>query len=211
VDESIPLATTKVQAVFWTNEPEQLRDANDVEESAVEQQSMWSQEDPPAKTSPWLDAVQAWMEAGADCSGTNAASLIQSLPRGWCGKTSLALSPATAAPTSQPCCGDSPAHTPECPMKDGAPQAWWSDPNGQQSGGCLTLAGTEWPNDAAVCSLSQVLEDNVDPKYFLSPKACAGILRRAEKRGRELPSALSQALVQVAAGASEPTKPQPAT
>jgi hypothetical protein len=51
-------------------------DVTTVEELVVEQQSMWSQEDHPAKTSPWLDAVQAWMEAGADCSGTNAVSLI---------------------------------------------------------------------------------------------------------------------------------------
>jgi hypothetical protein len=34
----------------------------------------------------------------------------------------------------------------------------------------------------------------VQPKYFLSPKACAGILRRAEKRGKKLPTALQKAL-----------------
>jgi hypothetical protein len=87
-------------------------------------------------------------------------------------------------------------------MKDGAPQAWWSDPNGQQSGGCLTLAGSEWPNDAAVCSLSQALEDSVDPKYFLSPKACAGILRRAERRGKALPPTLHTALAATASQAT---------
>jgi hypothetical protein len=62
----------------------------------------------------------------------------------------------------------------------------------------LTLAGSEWPSDAAVCSLSQVLEDSVDPKYFLSPKACAGILRRAEARGKALPLSLLTALELVA-------------
>lgn len=31
-------------------------------------------------------------------------------------------------------------------------------------------------------------------KYYLSPKACQGILRRAEKRGKELPESLKQAL-----------------
>lgn len=42
-----------------------------------------------------------------------------------------------------------------------------------------------WPNDAAACSLSQVLEqDSIHAKYFLSAKACAGILRRAEARER---------------------------
>jgi hypothetical protein len=39
-----------------------------------------------------------------------------------------------------------------------------------------------------------VLEDSVAPKYFLSPRACAGILRRAEKRGKKLPEHLEAAL-----------------
>jgi hypothetical protein len=175
-----------------------------VEESSVDELTLW-QEDPPAKTSPWLDAVAAWMAAGADCSGTSAVSLMQSLPLGFCGRTSLELSPATTVPTSLPCCGDSPAHSPTCPMAGGAPQAWWSDPSERQSGGCLTLAGSEWPNDAAVCSLSQVLEDSVGPRYYLSPKACAGILRRAGKRGKPLPAYLEKALAQVAA--TKPSEP----
>jgi hypothetical protein len=56
-----------------------------------------------------------------------------------------------------------------------------------------------WPNDAAVCSLSQVLETGSIPqRFFLSAKACAGILRRAEKRGKELPMPLRIALTAVA-------------
>jgi hypothetical protein len=48
-----------------------------------------------------------------------------------------------------------------------------------------------WPNDAVVCSLSQVLEQgSIQRRYFLSSKACEGILRRAEKRGKTLPAAL---------------------
>lgn len=55
---------------------------------------------------------------------------------------------------------------------------------------------SEWPNDAAVCLLSQVLETGSIPqRYYLSAKACAGILRRAEKRGKKLPEALEQALI----------------
>ncbi|MFA7178008.1 MAG: hypothetical protein WC114_12230 [Smithellaceae bacterium] len=62
-----------------------------------------------------------------------------------------------------------------------------------------TLNGSEWPSDAAVCSLSDVLETgDVPPKFFLSPKACRGILRRAGKRVRELPAALARALEAVA-------------
>jgi hypothetical protein len=36
------------------------------------------------------------------------------------------------------------------------------------------------------------------PRFFLSPKACAGILRRAERRGKQLPPMLEQALRQAA-------------
>ena len=61
-----------------------------------------------------------------------------------------------------------------------------------------TLNGSEWPKDVAVCLLSDVLETgNVPQRFYLSPKACAGILRRAEKRGKTLPVPLRQALEQV--------------
>jgi DNA (cytosine-5)-methyltransferase 1 len=63
------------------------------------------------------------------------------------------------------------------------------------------LPGVSWmlnsgesPSAAVESSLSQILEENPHPKYFLSAKACAGILRRAEKRGKELPPMLKEAL-----------------
>jgi site-specific DNA-cytosine methylase len=60
---------------------------------------------------------------------------------------------------------------------------------------------SDWPNDAAVCSLSQVLETTSIPqRFFLSSTACAGILRRADKRGKQLPQQLEQALRTVAQG-----------
>lgn len=44
--------------------------------------------------------------------------------------------------------------------------------------------------------LSSVLErEHVHPKYFLSPKACSGILRRAIDNGKKLPEALLTALL----------------
>jgi hypothetical protein len=59
----------------------------------------------------------------------------------------------------------------------------------------LTLNTLEWPSDAAVCSLSDVLETGEVPqRFFLSATACRGILRRAEKRGKSLPSSLAAAL-----------------
>ena len=58
---------------------------------------------------------------------------------------------------------------------------------------------SDWPNDASVCSLSQILETGPIPqRFYLSARACAGILRRAEKRGKVLPDMLRQALESVA-------------
>ena len=52
----------------------------------------------------------------------------------------------------------------------------------------------EYPKEENVSLLSQILEDNPLPKYSLSAKACLGILRRAEKRGKVLPTVLKEAL-----------------
>ena len=58
---------------------------------------------------------------------------------------------------------------------------------------------SEWPNAGDVCSLSQVLETTSIPqRFFLSSRACAGILRRAENRGKKLPEQLQRALETVA-------------
>ena len=64
--------------------------------------------------------------------------------------------------------------------------------------GVPTMLSTgEFPSVARESTLSQILQVNVPEKYFLSPKACAGILRRAEKRGKELPKMLKEALMEV--------------
>ena len=52
----------------------------------------------------------------------------------------------------------------------------------------------ESPKDASVSSLSSILEDNVPEKYFLSVKACEGILRRSDERGKPLAELLVIAL-----------------
>lgn len=62
-------------------------------------------------------------------------------------------------------------------------------------GVCWTRNSSEYPKDADVCFLSDVLEtQDVPQKYFLSATACAGILRRAESRGKPLPMMLADAL-----------------
>jgi hypothetical protein len=63
----------------------------------------------------------------------------------------------------------------------------------------LTLSGLESPSAVAVCSLSHTLETGVVPqRYFLSAKACSGILRRAANRGKKLPAQLQDALTAAA-------------
>ena len=56
------------------------------------------------------------------------------------------------------------------------------------------------PSDAPVSTLSQILLAEVPEKYYLSPKACLGILRRASARGKELPEVLRKALERQAGG-----------
>ena len=71
--------------------------------------------------------------------------------------------------------------------------AWWSiltDP----LQGISSLNVSEEPKIPVPTKLSQILEENPDPKYNLTPKACAGILRRAERRGKKLPEVLKTVL-----------------
>lgn len=57
----------------------------------------------------------------------------------------------------------------------------------------------EKPPLAVPSKLSDILETGTDPKYDWSPTACLGILRRAERRGKELPEVLREALTRQAA------------
>ena len=60
-----------------------------------------------------------------------------------------------------------------------------------------TLNFGECPSVARESTLSQILEANAPEKYYLSKKACEGILRRAERRGKVLPEMLREALEEV--------------
>ena len=76
---------------------------------------------------------------------------------------------------------------------DGA-SAWWLTLTDTPQG-ISSLNVSEEPNLLVYTKLSQILEECPDPKYNLTPKACAGILRRAERRGKKLPEALKAALL----------------
>lgn len=83
-------------------------------------------------------------------------------------------------------------NTGEFPSADGV-SAWWSiltDP----LQGISYLNVSEEPKIPVPTKLSQILEENPDPKYNLTPKACAGVLRRAERRGKKLPETLKTVL-----------------
>ena len=76
------------------------------------------------------------------------------------------------------------------------------DPREQSRGGSSTPNISDCPNDAAVCSLSQVLETGlIQPNLYLSPRACAGFVRRDKtKRGAaKLPAPLHEAMKSTAA------------
>ena len=81
-------------------------------------------------------------------------------------------------------------------LKRDGPQAaasWVTD--GALLGEYSTHSFGESPSVAAESRLSQILEDNPHPKYYLSAKACQGILNRAARRGKDLPGALKAALL----------------
>lgn len=57
-----------------------------------------------------------------------------------------------------------------------------------------------FPNEERESTLSQILMADVPQKYYLSQKACLGILRRASERGKKLPEVLEIALKKQAQG-----------
>jgi hypothetical protein len=71
----------------------------------------------------------------------------------------------------------------------------------QSHGDSLTLNFGEYPREENVSTLSQILQVGVPEKYYLSQKACLGILRRASVRGKKLPTVLQKALEKQAATA----------
>lgn len=91
---------------------------------------------------------------------------------------------------------------PEAPLflylkKDGqqADASW--EPNGALLGEFSMRSFGESPSEENASLLSQILEENPHPKYFLSEKACRGILTRAARRGKPLPNLLKTALLEM--------------
>nr|DAO62307.1 MAG TPA: hypothetical protein [Caudoviricetes sp.] len=66
--------------------------------------------------------------------------------------------------------------------------------DGPWRGDYSTLVVGVFPSVENVSRLSWTLEDNVPEKYYLSKRACQGILIRASRRGKPLPDLLKDAL-----------------
>ena len=129
----------------------------------------------------------------------------------YCGKTSQEPIQAIPGATSKPSSSRSaPSVTKEYQFLDlrtgygNLLGAYWETVT-VLPGGQSTLNTSESLKDAVESSLSEVLEMNAPEKYSLSAKACRGILRRAEKRGKQLPDMLREALMEVvrSAGADD--------
>lgn len=142
--------------------------------------------EPPAKASQSLDFAKDLVTHAETLCSPILPLLHNISPSGWFGRTSPASCLATEDGILEPFSG-----------------RWASSGMGSPTE-CLTLNISEWPKDAGVCSLSDALETgNVPQRFFLSAKACQGILRRAEKRGKKLPQQLHKALHSVAQGTTE--------
>ena len=79
-------------------------------------------------------------------------------------------------------------------LRNGKTQERFWEIISQSHGGYLTRSTGEFPREENASTLSQILMAQVPEKYYLSPKACLGILRRASSRGKQLPEVLRKAL-----------------
>ena len=144
-------------------------------------QSTFLWEEPPASPSQSQDLEKDWLTLVATSSLPTLQLLTSIGPSGWFGRTSPVSCRQTRERTLEPCLG-----------------GWQNSGMGSPTE-FLTLSSTEWPSDAAVSLLSQTLEiGNVPQRFYLSGTACRGILRRADKRGKQLPASLRTALELVA-------------
>lgn len=120
------------------------------------------------------------------------------------GRTYPELFQVTTERILEPCLKKSQTPIFQClQVANGQPQEWLEGGRLTQLGESLTLNIGEYPSVENESTLSEILEDNVPEKYYLSPKACLGILRRAKNKGRKLPDNLRIALEQKVAEGGE--------
>ena len=81
--------------------------------------------------------------------------------------------------------------------EDGAKPEQSPEMDGLWLGDSLTLNIGECPREENVSLLSWILQVDVPEKYYLSAKACRGILTRASRRGKKLQELLETALLEM--------------
>ena len=133
-----------------------------------------------AKTYQLPGTGAVWRASDRGCSSMLFELYPNYVPRSWYSKTSPAYFRRTKGGTWE------------------SSSERWQTQGIAAHGECWTRNGSESPNDAVVCSLSDILMRNVPQRYYLSQRAARGILRRCEKRGRTLPTQLTAALEELA-------------
>lgn len=121
------------------------------------------------------------------------------------GKTYQEHSVPTAEKISEPCWKNLPAWNNQTFQfldlrvggGDGAKQEQSPETDGLWLGDSLTLNIGECPREENGSLLSWILQVDVPEKYYLSAKACRGILTRASRRGKKLPDLLQTALLEM--------------
>lgn len=116
------------------------------------------------------------------------------------GKTSWERLQAILGVTLKPCSRKSDRPIFQCLLLDDGQEPELLEAKSAESHGeRLTLNFGASPSIARESSLSQVLESGgVTYRYSLTPKACAGILRRVKAKGERLPKALEAVLTRQA-------------
>lgn len=120
------------------------------------------------------------------------------------GRTSQGLFPATAEKISEPCWKSLPAWNSQTLLfldlrggADGAKPGQSPETDGPWLGDSSTLNIGECPREENVSLLSWILQVDVPEKYYLSAKACLGIMIRASRRGKKLKDLLQTALLEM--------------
>lgn len=124
----------------------------------------------------------------------------------WCGRTSQEHSPVTKEKTSdaysQKLSGLQKTEFLFLDLRAGngnQQEASWGMVTAWHGASWIPNTG-ECPSAGKESTLSQILQEDAPERYYLSEKACLGILRRAEKRGKKLPEVLRRALIQQSRG-----------
>ena len=94
-------------------------------------------------------------------------------------------------------------------ITDGQNRTYYWETDGAWLTEFSTLNTGVSPSEEQESILSQILLEEVPRKFYLSPKACLGILRRAAVRGKELPEVLKKALERQAGDLLMEIEPMP--